>query len=331
LKLPKEVRVLANWLTLGRRQIGQRITLVGGLNVAREENDTWDLTTGVGAIATAAAAARALASRGASPLIKDVFAEPLVRALGVDFFTRLASGELDPAEIFGMHMAYTVAVRTRFFDEFLSEATKTGIRQAVILAAGLDSRPYRLSWPAGMAVYEIDQPQVIDFKTKTLADIVQTADRRAVGIDLRQDWPAALRRAGFDAAQPTAWGAEAMLDFLPSDAQDRLLDNVTALSAAGSRLATDYLPNRGHVDTMMTAQAQPVTDRWRDHGLDIDIADLIYPGDRNDVVHYLATHGWGTVETSLAELFVASGLAPLRDDEVPAPFTSFVYVTATRK
>jgi methyltransferase (TIGR00027 family) len=316
---------------VGRCQIGQRITLVGGLNVPRKENDTWDLTTGVGAVATAAAAARALASRGASPLIKDAFAEPLVRALGVNFFTRLASGELDPAEIFGMHMAYTVAVRTRFFDEFFSEATKAGVRQAVILAAGLDSRPYRLSWPAEMTVYEIDQPQVIDFKTKTLADLVPNADRRAVGIDLRQDWPAALRRAGFDAAQPTVWGAEAMLDFLPSDAQDRLLDNITALSAAGSRLATDYLPNRGHVEAMMPARTQPVTDRWRDHGLDIDITDLIYPGDRNDVARYLNTHGWGTVETSLAELFVASGLPPLSDDEVRAPFTSFVHVTATRK
>jgi O-methyltransferase involved in polyketide biosynthesis len=91
------------------------------------------------------------------------------------------------------------------------------------------------------------------------------------------------------------------------------------------------LPNRDDAEPMMTAQAQPVTGRWRDHGLDIDIADLIYPGDRNDVVNYLATHGWGTVETSLAELCVASGLAPLRDDEVQTPFTSFVYVTATRK
>jgi O-methyltransferase involved in polyketide biosynthesis len=121
-----------------------------------------------------------------------------------------------------------------------------------------------------------------------------------------------------------------MLDFLPSDAQDRLLDNITALSAAGSRLATDYLPNRGHAAAMMPACAQPVGDRWRDHGLDIDITDLIYPGDRNDVAHYLDTHGWATVETSLAELFVASGPAPLSDNELRAPFTSFVHVTAAR-
>ena len=125
-------------------------------------------------------------------------------------------------------MSEQIAVRTRYFDDFFAEATAAGIRQAVILASGLDTRAYRLDWPDGTVVYEIDQPQVIEFKTRTLADLgaAPSADRRTVGIDLRDDWPAALRAAGFDPTQPTAWIAEGLLVYLPPEAQDRLFDNI---------------------------------------------------------------------------------------------------------
>ena len=122
---------------------------------------------------------------------------------------------------------------------------RAGIRQVVILASGLDTRPYRLWWPPGTTVYEIDQPEVVDFKTEVLRGLGAelTANRRAVGIDLRQDWPAALRRVGFDAAQPTVWIAEGLLvGYLPPDAQNRLLQDVTAVSATGSRFAADHMP-----------------------------------------------------------------------------------------
>jgi methyltransferase (TIGR00027 family) len=108
--------------------------------MARTDNDTWDLATSVGATATGVAVGRALANRASTPLINDPFAEPLVRAVGVDFFTRLASGELDPADVddgeFGMkRMGDMMAVRTRYFDDFFIKATNGGIRQAVILAS----------------------------------------------------------------------------------------------------------------------------------------------------------------------------------------------------
>src|SRR6202048_1923543 len=145
--------------------------------MARTDNDTWDLATSVGATATGVAVGRALANRASTPLINDPFAEPLVRAVGVDFFTRLASGELDPTEVddnaeFGMaRMRDMMAERTRFFDDFFIEATSAGTPQAVILASGLDARAYRLAWPAGTTVFEVDQPQVIEFKTTTLAGL----------------------------------------------------------------------------------------------------------------------------------------------------------------
>ena len=166
--------------------------------MARIDNDTWGPDTSVGTTATLVATARALAHRAG--LINDPFAEPLVSAVGRDFFTKVASGELalsDVGDDSGLPLLTDLlAVRTRFFDNFLTDACRTGIRQAVILASGLDARPYRLWWPAGTTVYEIDQPEVLDFKTQTLRglDAVPTANRRAVGVDLRQDWPEALRQ-----------------------------------------------------------------------------------------------------------------------------------------
>ena len=309
--------------------------------MARTDNDTWDLATSVGSTATGVAVGRALASRGPNPLINDPFAEPLVRAVGVDFFTRVASGELDPADVedddtmFGLRrMRDMMGVRTRYFDDFFLHATGGGVRQAVILASGLDARAYRLAWPAGTIVYEIDQPRVIEFKTRTLAELgaTPTAQRRPVAIDLRQDWPAALRQAGFDPTQPSAWSAEGLLAFLPPDAQDRLLDNITTLSARGSRLASENTPtNMTQFETAMQSRMQAATDRWREHGFDIEWADLWYPGERNDVADYLNARGWKAVGTSAAELFIANGVSvEPHDEDEAAMFNSLAYVSATR-
>ena len=165
----------------------------------------------------------------------------------------------------------------------------------MILASGLDARAYRLRWTAGTVVYEVDQPQVIVFKTRALADIgaEPSADRRAVAIDLRFDWPTALKEAGFDPDQPTAWSAEGLLGYPLPDAQDRLLDTITALSAPGSRLATESAPpiDQHDVDEAME-QMQSAAVRWREHGYDLDWANLVYLGDRNEPAAYLAEHGW---------------------------------------
>jgi methyltransferase (TIGR00027 family) len=165
---------------------------------ARTDGDSWDLASSVGATATAVAASRAMASRGPDALLDDRLAEPLVRAVGLDTFVRLIDGEItvdDDPVLNRERMSEQIAVRTRYFDDFFADGNAAGIRQAVILASGLDTRAYRLDWPDGTVVYEIDQPQVIDFKTRTLADLgaAPSADRRTVGIDLRDDWPAVLQ------------------------------------------------------------------------------------------------------------------------------------------
>jgi methyltransferase (TIGR00027 family) len=307
--------------------------------MARFDGDTWDLSSSVGATATGVAVGRALSSRGPNALINDPFAEPLVRAVGVDFFTRIATGELDPEQVddngdFGMkRMGDMMGVRTRFFDDFFMAAANEGIRQAVILASGLDARAYRLPWPTGTTVFEIDQSRVIEFKTATLAELgaTPTADRRAVPVDLRDDWPAALRAAGLDSTQPTAWSAEGLMPFLPPDAQDRLLDNITELSPAGSQLATENLKGVSDGVRKMADRMRAVTDQWREHGFDVEMTDLWYPGDRTDVVEYLSTHGWATAATSVPDLAAAYGLslpaAPNDDEET---LTSLHYVTAKR-
>lgn len=285
--------------------------------MARTDNDTWDLATSVGATATMVAAARAIATRADNPLIDDSFAEPLVRAVGVDFLTKWATGELastdldDPESHWKLgQMPDAMAARTRFFDAFFAEATAAGIRQAVILASGLDARAYRLSWPAGMTVFEIDQPAVLAFKTATLAQMgaEPTADRREVAVDLRDDWPAALTQAGFDSTAPTAWIAEGLLGYLPPEAQDRLLDNITALSADGSRLATEAIPN---ISAAQHEQAREMmrgaTEKWREHGFDLEFSDLGYEGARNEVAAYLDSLDWVSTSRTMTELLTEYG------------------------
>jgi methyltransferase (TIGR00027 family) len=231
------------------------------VSTLRSNDDTWDIATSVGTTAVMVAAARAQETDKPDPLIRDPYARMLVegvakagdagggaaawqnfldpamqeRIAGAD-----AAGHSEAAALFANMLSYQ-AVRTHFFDAFFADAVAAGIRQVVILASGLDSRAYRLSWPAGTVVYEIDQPQVLEYKAQTLAEhgVDPKADRHEVAIDLRQDWPAALTAAGFDPARPTAWLAEGLLMYLPAESQDRLFEQIGELSAPGSRISAE--------------------------------------------------------------------------------------------
>ena len=298
----------------------------------RTEGDSWGPASSVGATATMVAASRAVASQGPDALLDDPFADPLVRAVGLDPFVRIIDGEIDFDDdplLNRKARTEQIAVRTRFFDDFFTGATKDGVRQAVILASGLDTRAYRLRWPAGTVVYEIDQPQVIEFKTTTLAGLgaTPTAERRAVGIDLREDWPAALRESGFDVTQPTAWSAEGLLPYLPPEAQDRLFDNITALSAPGSRLATEHVPDP---NAFTNERLQRISERWRRFGFNLNAADLFYHGERSVVIDYLTTHGWQVTPHPARELYARNGFE-FPEDEMAATFGDMSYVAATLK
>ena len=299
----------------------------------RFDGDTWDLASSVGATATMVAAARAVASRFPDALVNDQFAEPLVRAVGIDFFARMAGGELDPRDLDedaagGLRrFADAMGVRTRYFDDFFLNAARDGVRQAVILAAGLDSRAFRLPWPAGTTVFEVDQPAVIDFTTTTLAALgaEPTADRRAVAADLRNDWPAALKAAGFDPAQRTAWIAEGLLGYLPAEAQDRLLDQITALSVPGSRFATEGLPDINELnEEELRRRMGRQSERWSRHGFEVDMAGLEYFDNRTDAGRYLADHGWRTESTSTSDLVTRHGLPPIDGDDAPLGDVNYV-------
>jgi methyltransferase (TIGR00027 family) len=174
------------------------------------------------------------------------------------------------------------------------------------------------------------EPQVIEFKTRTLAGLgaAPTADRRVAAVDLRDDWPAALRTAGFDPALPSAWSAEGLLGYLPPDAQDRLLDTITELSAPGSRIATDSGPSRDKDhEERIKDRMRTVSQRWSKHGLDLDMTELVYFGDRNEASPYLSDHGWEMGGSTIRELFAANGLAPILDDDLP--FADRLYVSGT--
>lgn len=299
--------------------------------MTRTDQDSWDLASSVGATATMVAAARALASEGAAPIIDDPFAAPLVRAVGLEFFRRLVDGELDPADAQDGERDLqletdSIAVRTRFFDDFFLNAARDGIRQSVILAAGLDARAYRLSWPPGSVVYEVDQPKVVDFKSAAMAGLgaTPTADRRTVSVDLRDDWPEALRRSGFDPGKPTSWSAEGLLMYLPPQAQDRLFDNITELSAPGSKLATEF---HGDAGRTMSERAKQFNQRWANLGCDIDLSGLFFDGERSNVVDYLTGRGWQVTTRERREYFADYGLV-FPDDET-SQLRNIVAVTAT--
>jgi methyltransferase (TIGR00027 family) len=181
-------------------------------------------------------------------------------------------------------------------------------------------------WPDGSVVYEVDQPRVIEFKTSTLAGLgaAPAADRRAVGIDLRDDWPAALRDRGFDPTQPSAWIAEGLLGYLPPDAQDRLFDNITELSAAGSRVGTGYIPD---IRDRIQKRGREISERWRRMGLNLNWSDLVYDGERNDVVSYLSDRGWQVISRSTPEMYAENGFE-FPDQPSMVAFGDIRYVSA---
>jgi methyltransferase (TIGR00027 family) len=269
----------------------------------RSHDDTWDIATSVGSTAVMVAAARAGETERDDALIRDPYAKILIAGAGTgvwetildgDFSDRVANADPEVAAVLE-HMGNYQAVRTHFFDAFFADASAAGIRQVVILASGLDSRAYRLDWPAGTAVFEIDQPKVLEYKSQTLQEhgVTPQAELKQLPVDLRHDWPKALREAGFDPSAPTAWLAEGLLMYLPADAQDTLFENVTALSAPDSRIAVETVGQ--HADDRRQRMRERFEQFANQIGVEqrVDVQELMYNDpDRADVGQWLDAHGW---------------------------------------
>jgi methyltransferase (TIGR00027 family) len=218
------------------------------------------------------------------------------------------------------------ASRTKWFDECFIAAGAGGIEQAVILAAGLDARAWRLPWNSGSVVYEIDQPKVLAFKTDTLhnrgADPV--AGYVAVPIDLRHDWPKALREAGFDPTEPTAWAAEGLLPYLPADGQDLLFERIADLSAQGSRVAIEAF-GAGFFDPEYQAgRRERMAQMRKEAGITEetpDVADLWFIEERTEVTDWFSAHDWDVSAIDATDLMKRYSRS---SDEDTTPRTVFV-------
>ncbi|WP_228001637.1 class I SAM-dependent methyltransferase [Nocardia australiensis] len=294
----------------------------------RTDGDTWDIVSSVGRTALGVATFRALETADPNPLIRDDYAPLFVEAAGEPHFIGLLA---DPSALAGTPLVPGfMGFRTRFFDEFFLSAAQGGVRQAVIMAAGLDARAYRLDWPAGTRVFEVDQPKVLEFKEKVLTehDARPKADRRAVAVDLRDEWPTALEKAGFDPDRPTAWSAEGLLPYLPGTAQDALFEQIDELSALGSRVGVESFVAGTDVERFATVES-----KYFDKNLfgDIDLTELFYDDERADPAQWLAERGWSVRAFSPAELASAYGRSvPELPDELAELWQRPRYLTALR-
>jgi methyltransferase (TIGR00027 family) len=296
--------------------------------MARTDDDSWDITEGVGQTALGVAWSRSQESTSGCPLFTDPYAQLFIDAA-------IDRGWQQPPKYMIARIRSIggyAASRTKWYDEFFIAAGASGIEQAVILAAGLDARAWRLPWVDGSVVYEIDQPKVLEFKARTLGDHdARPAVSRyvAVPVDLRQDWPKALRDTGFDPSSPTAWAAEGLLPYLPADAQDLLFERIHLHSARDSRIAVESF-GAGFFDREYLASRREQLRRFReeageDADADVpDVADLWYIEDRTDVATWLTEHCWDVTSLGAAELMTRYGRSKPGEVDEASPRTVFV-------
>ncbi|MBO0681239.1 class I SAM-dependent methyltransferase [Mycolicibacterium sp. S2-37] len=296
----------------------------------RSDDDSWDITTSVGSTALFVAASRALEAKKPDPLAVDPYAEIFCRAAGGDWADLVDGGA--PEHVlrteFGEQFVNFQGARTRYFDDYFTRVMTAGVRQIVLLAAGLDSRAYRLPWPGGTTVFEIDQPRVLEFKREVLAaaGAPPTAPRREVAVDLRDDWPAALVGAGFDPVRPSAWIAEGLLIYLPATAQESLFDAIDALAAVGSWLGVEEA-------TPMPAEAFAAKrDEERAAGAEQSFFTLVYNEQHAPADVWFGARGWSADVTPLADHLERLGRpVALADPQSEAMIRAESLVTAVKK
>ncbi|MCB0933255.1 MAG: class I SAM-dependent methyltransferase [Mycobacterium sp.] len=295
----------------------------------RTENDSWDITTSVGSTALFVAAARALEAQRPDPLAVDTYGEVFCRAAGGEWADLLDGGIPGHplcSEEFGAHFVTFQAARTRYFDNYFRAAADAGVRQIVLLAAGLDSRPYRLDWPSGTTVFELDQPQVLEFKRQALDGCAPRAQRREVAVDLRDDWQAALRASGFRGDEPSAWIAEGLLIYLPGEAQERLFAGIDAMACSGSRVAVEEGRPMDNASFKAKVEEAKAIDDMRGQ-----FWQLVYNEQCAPAAQWFSQRGWTSEATTLTDYMRSvNRLEPMADPEVVNMITSITLVSAVK-
>jgi methyltransferase (TIGR00027 family) len=299
----------------------------------RTEGDSWDITTSVGSTALFVATARALEAQKPEPLAVDPYAEVFCRAVGGPAADVLDGKDPDhplKTSDFGEHFVTFQGARTKYFDDYFRRAADAGARQVVILAAGLDSRAYRLPWPDGTTVFELDRPQVLAFKREVLAGNGATprAERREIAIDLREDWPQALRDNGFDSAKPSAWIAEGLLIYLPAAAQEQLFVGIDALAGPGSHVAVEDGAPLDADEFAARVEEERATTGDADQGV---FFQLVYNEQHEPATEWFGKRGWTAVGTPLLDyLREIDRPAPGPESETRSMFERNTLVSATR-
>ena len=193
-------------------------------------------------------------------------------------------------------VAFSIVIRTKFLDDLLQQASAAGVRQVVLLGAGMDSRAFRINWPEGTRLFEVDTATPLDFKASVLRQEQASprCERITVAVDLREGWPAALVAAGHDPSKPTVWIAEGLLIYLPDDAVELLLARISAQSAAGSRMG-------------LTLGSRGVIERFGADAVPGSAASMWVSEMPDDPVGWLAGHGWDAESHTLRECAAAYG------------------------
>ena len=293
----------------------------------RTDDDHWDIVSSVGYTALLVAGWRALHALSPQPLVRDDYAKVFVSASQDRFLAGVLAnpGTTDDETAFPR----LYGVQTRFFDDFFVSAGDAGIRQAVIVAAGLDSRAYRLEWPNATTVFEIDLPKVLEFKGRVLGEhgAAPKASRVEVAADLRTDWARPLEAAGFDTEAPTAWSVEGILPYLTDEAQNTLFTRISGLSAPGSRIAIGALGSRLDHDQLDALEANHPGVNMSG---DVDFSSLTYEP-QGDPAEWLAAHGWSVAPVrSTLDLQAGYGMTPPDVDAKIDAFMHSQYIVATR-
>ncbi|AHH99160.1 hypothetical protein GCM10010174_49220 [Kutzneria viridogrisea] len=266
----------------------------------------------IGSTALGVAMARAQESLRPDRLFEDRLAAEFVRASGAWQAQRFE----EDATVVSSAMGDYLALRTKLFDDYLFGAAEAGCRQVVVVAAGLDSRAYRLPWPEGTRVYEVDRADVLGVKESVLArtGAAPLCQRVVVTADLREDWARSLLDSGFDPRLPSAWLLEGLVVYLSEQDTDRLLAGISELSAPGSRIAIEALTR----DMLLTEPTRQLLATGQDDTLAM-LVSLWRNESTTEPTRWLTVHGWQAHTRELADLAAehARPMPPTFDPQYP--------------